>query len=76
VVDLVITDLTMPEMSGVEFAASLKTQHPELPVMLWTGYKDDIAEESLESRLVNCILQKPFDIEELALAVSQVVENT
>lgn len=75
-VDLVITDLTMPEMSGVELAASLKDYHPNLPVMLWTGYEDDIASESLESNLINRILQKPFDLEDLAQAVSQIIEKT
>ncbi len=74
-VDLVITDLTMPEMSGVELAVFLKARHPKLPIMLWTGYKDDIASESLENNLINSILQKPFDIEDLAQAVNQVIEN-
>jgi len=73
--DLVITDLTMPEMSGVELAAEFKACHPKRPVMLWTGYKDDIASESLDSNLINLILQKPFDIEELAQAVQHILEK-
>lgn len=73
-VDLVITDFTMPEMSGVELAATLKNIHPYLPVMLWTGYEEVIASESLERKVISCILRKPFDIEELAQAVNQVIE--
>ncbi len=74
-VDLVITDLTMPEMSGVELAASIKVFHPNIPIVLWTGYKDDIASESLKSNLISRILQKPFDIEDLAQAVNQVIAS-
>ncbi|SHO42701.1 ATP-binding protein [Desulfopila aestuarii] len=75
-IDLVITDLTMPEMSGVELANSLKVLYPSLPIMLWTGYKDDIASESLKENLIHRILQKPFHLEDLAQAVSQVLVNT
>lgn len=72
-VDLVITDLTMPEMSGAELAAASKKLRPALPVILWTGYKDNIASASLEKNLFNRILQKPFIIQDLALAISQLL---
>ena len=75
-VDLVITDLTMPGMSGIELAISMKTYSPKLPIMLWTGYKDDIAFESLKNNLINRILQKPFNIEDLAQAVSQAINHS
>jgi signal transduction histidine kinase/CheY-like chemotaxis protein len=74
-IDLVITDLTMPEMSGVELANSLKMLYPGMPVIVWTGYQDDIASESLEKNLISRILQKPFHLEDLALAVSDVLKN-
>ena len=37
-VDLVITDYAMPQMTGVQFAASIRTHHGDLPVLLATGY--------------------------------------
>ena len=73
--DLVITDLTMPVMNGIELATACKTLHPDVPIILWTGYKDDIASESLKKNLINKILQKPFNIEYLAQAVNQLLEN-
>ncbi len=74
-IDLVITDLTMPEMSGVELATSIKTIHPNVPIMIWTGYKDDIASEIMEKNLINRIMQKPFGIADLAQAVSIVIDK-
>ena len=73
--DLVITDLTMPDMSGIELATSIKTCRPKLPIILWTGYKDDIAFESQKNNLINRILQKPFNIEDLAQAVSRALKS-
>lgn len=72
-VDLIITDLTMPEMDGIELATSIKAIYPDVPIMLWTGYKDDIAFVSTKKNLIDRILQKPFEIEDLAQAVSQVM---
>lgn len=68
-VDLLITDLTMPEMSGLELATEFRLVLPDLPILLWTGYRDELAESSLDRHQVSQILEKPFEVEVLAQKV-------
>lgn len=65
-VDLVITDQSMPGMSGTELARSIVELRPGLPVMLATGYHD--VPEGAEMRLPQ--LAKPYDDVAVAKAVS------
>jgi signal transduction histidine kinase/ActR/RegA family two-component response regulator len=60
-IDLILADLAMPKMSGVEFAKTIKTTHP-LPVILVTGYGN---REALECFREARILQKPYTEDEL-----------
>lgn len=72
-IDLVITDYDMPNIDGISLAVSVKTHHPEVPVLLWTGYRNDIALEGLETGLINQIIQKPFNLENLAHSIQQLL---
>lgn len=66
--DLVLSDLTMPQMSGLELAEHLKTVHPDLPVVVMSGYGGDISEfDELEN--VRHVLKKPLTRRALAHAV-------
>ena len=46
--DLVITDQTMPGMTGLELAREARALHPDLPVVLYSGYGDGIAPSEIE----------------------------
>jgi PAS domain S-box-containing protein len=60
--DLVLADFAMPEMNGVELARALRTMHPNLPVILVTGYAGiNALKEFDETR----ILQKPYQEDDL-----------
>ncbi len=61
-VDLVILDLKMPGMSGPQFLARLRPTHPELPVIIHTGYPDSelMQEASLHGPLL--LLPKPAQL--------------
>lgn len=74
-VDLLITDLTMPKMDGVELATAVKALYPNLPIMMWTGYKNEIATASLTKDLIVKIMQKPISIQNLAMDVSKALAN-
>ncbi|MCU0559115.1 MAG: PAS domain S-box protein [Desulfobacterales bacterium] len=67
--DLVITDLTMPDMTGTGLAKELLRMRPDVPVILCTGFSDQVNEEALESMGIDGLLVKPLTIHELALAV-------
>lgn len=64
-VDLVITDHAMPMMTGMELITAIRQDHPNLPVLLATGYVElpDGADQSLPR------LNKPFSSEQLAHAI-------
>ena len=75
-VALLVTDLAMPRLDGLDLLRQLLTQDPDLPVIGVTGAGDDLARAFGElhgSRLV--LLPKPFDRAELRRAVAQVARD-
>ena len=59
--DLVITDQTMPGMTGLELACRLIELRPDLPIVLYTGYGDNLHNAELERCGVQAVLPKPVD---------------
>ncbi len=70
--DLVITDLLMPEMNGLEFIRRLRELSPEIPVILLTGATPPEVVAGLRAANVVC-LRKPVGLVELAAAIRQQV---
>jgi len=60
-VDLLISDIIMPEMSGDELATIVKQQYPQLPIQLASGYSEQHNLNQLDPELHKNILIKPFD---------------
>ncbi len=71
--DLVITDMTMPEMTGIDLAKKLRALQPELPVILCTGFSESIDEERAKSFGIREYIKKPVDRLTLAKAIQQVL---
>jgi CheY-like chemotaxis protein len=69
--DLVLCDLTMPVMSGLEVAAQVLEARPGLPVLLTTGFVGQLDEESLPGLGIAGLIIKPFCIRTLAEALHQ-----
>lgn len=59
--DLVLTDQSMPRLEGVDLARALLELRPELPVILCTGYSDDVDETSARRLGLRSLLTKPID---------------
>ena len=73
--DLVITDMTMPGMTGDRLAREVLNLRPDLPVILSTGHSERISRESaLEAGLAE-YLEKPLDLPTLARAVRKVLDE-
>lgn len=74
--ELVITDLIMPGLSGDQLMAELAEAHPELPVLLCTGYAERL-EASVRERLLarHQLLRKPFTRAELARVVRNILDQ-
>jgi DNA-binding NtrC family response regulator len=75
-IDVLVTDVVMPEMGGRELAQHLRRRRPDLPILYITGYTDDarmLGElYSTEARL----LEKPFTASALEMAVEEVAEGS
>jgi len=67
--DLVITDLTMPEMNGVALAEQIRRIRPEMPIILVSGYSGSISEDSLRQAGIQELIDKPVPPHTLAEAV-------
>ncbi len=75
--NLVITDLTMPEMTGIEFAKRLHKISSETPVILMTGYGKDIEPtNALSNYGIRRILKKPINLAQIASIINEVLSNT
>lgn len=73
--DVVLTDINMPGMSGLNFLQAARELAPEVPVVLVTGYPSiDIAVEAMKVGAVD-FLAKPFKMEELEIVVRKAVGN-
>ena len=72
--DLVITDLTMPLMSGVELAIEVLAARHQMPVLLITGFSGSITEEHAREIGMRGLLFKPFSLESLGQAVARCLE--
>jgi PAS domain S-box-containing protein len=64
-IDLVILDLTMPSMNGVEVLREIRKAHGDLPVLLSSGYLDDALPENVLAAGVTAFLRKPYSPREL-----------
>lgn len=74
--DLVLTDLMMPEMDGMELLKVMKATRPEVPVIMMTAYGSiDTAVEAMKTG-ANDYITKPVDLKDLLLRISKVYQES
>jgi PAS domain S-box-containing protein len=73
--DLVITDTTMPNMTGDELARRLMTIRSDIPVILCTGYSERISKEKAHAIGIREFVLKPIVMSDLAVTVRKVLDN-
>jgi len=71
--DLVISDYLMPRMVGLDFARAVHNIRPDLPILLLTGYIEELPEETIRAAGVRKLVSKPATMEELGAAVHDVL---
>jgi PAS domain S-box-containing protein len=74
--DLVITDLSMPEMTGPDLAASIRRLRANIPIILLSGLLDRVTKDSLRAAGIGSVLQKPAVQAELARACRAALDGT
>ena len=70
--DLVITDIVMPDISGVALISMIKANSPEIPIIAMTGLGHYPSELATEAK-ADTVLMKPFDLEDLDQSVSKLL---
>ena len=71
--DLIITDQTMPKMTGVELVRELHLIQPDIPVILCTGFNEKITEDDTRQQGIGALIGKPVRIAGLAGKIREVL---
>jgi len=72
--DLVISDQTMPNMTGTALAREIRKIRSDLPIIIWTGYNDKITQEELNELRIQRLLIKPVLANVLLYAVKEAIK--
>lgn len=69
--DMLITDLTMAEFTGLELSEKVKSLRPDLPIILITGYSDQVPKDTAFSAGIDAYCMKPISMRELSTIVGK-----
>lgn len=73
--DLLLSDIAMPMMDGISLALKVRASRPHVPILLMTGYADERQRAHNLSLLIEGLLTKPFNMEQLLKAVNKALKN-
>lgn len=72
-IDLVVSDMDMPDMPGDVFAKAVSAIRPDMPVVICTGHSEILSAKEISAPCVKGILQKPFGIAEMEALLCSVL---
>jgi PAS domain S-box-containing protein len=73
--DILITDNTMPNMTGIKLVEKIHKIRPDLPVILCTGFSDDIGHDNYKKKGIDALIMKPIRKKHIEKAVRDVLNN-
>jgi CheY-like chemotaxis protein len=73
--DLVITDQTMPHMTGEELAAKLLVIRPDIPIIMCTGFNANITEKTANELGIRSLIMKPIIMRDIAKTIRKVLDE-
>jgi len=73
--DLLMTDQSMPNMSGSELITEILKVRPDMPIVLCSGYSTKVSEENYKDKSTNTYLGKPYSMKLLSEAVRKVLDG-
>ncbi len=74
-IDLIITDMTMPKMTGDKLARAILEIRSDMPIILCTGYNEKLAEDNAQELGIRKYVEKPIEKEILARSVREVLDG-
>jgi CheY-like chemotaxis protein len=72
--DLVLTDMTMPGITGDKLAAEMMRIRPDIPVVLCTGFSEQITEETALALGISAFIMKPIVVRDMAERIRKVLD--
>jgi signal transduction histidine kinase/ActR/RegA family two-component response regulator len=73
--DLVITDMTMPQMTGAQLSKNLLKIRKKIPIILCTGFSERISDDSAKKIGIKALEMKPLQMHELAATIRKVLDG-
>ena len=73
-IDLIITDLVMPSISGVAIISIVKEKYPKIPIIAITGWGEHPESLAAEAK-ADIVMEKPFDLSELHSKVDELLDK-
>lgn len=70
---LVITDIVMPKMNGIELAKKMMCIRPDIPIVFCSGYSDSFSHEEAKNMGISDYLAKPITMEKLASTIERLL---
>lgn len=73
--DMLISDLTMPGLTGDQLAEKILTAAPDLPVLICSGYSDALSESQIKRIGIKALVMKPFVLTELSQTIREIFDG-
>ncbi len=73
--DLIISDMTMPEMTGITLARKIKNIAPDIPIIICTGHNPHSGNENTEETIISAYITKPIFMHDLAKTLRMALEE-
>jgi len=70
-VDLLLSDIIMPQMNGYQLAEQVQKLHPHVAIVFTSGYQDDLPKHQTNSVLSLPLIEKPYDTKKLLLTIKE-----
>lgn len=74
-IDLLITDIIMPEMDGYQFSALVQEKYPEVKIQLMSGYSDHHNAEMVDETLHQNLMHKPYQAKTLLIRIRELLDS-
>ena len=74
--DLILTDMSMPHLSGLQLSEKVKEVRPDIPIILCSGYGEMVFKDKARAAGINRSIQKPLELESLARIIREMLDNS
>lgn len=75
-IDVVITDIKMPNMDGITLTSEILTQYPDLPIMVMTAFEQEHSAGIAISAGAREFIKKPFSLDEFAIRLHKMINDS